>query len=210
MPCQHPLFDEIDAALADLVPREPVAFRGEWTRSTRRKYRDGSQLGTGSGPFVEIVDWRWRGALESLTPIAGLAFFVTMDALYWGKSAPASLIQPVEVSFAAYADYSPQRASFSANLGNAYLPGVAIDALADPVSTCTLASAPPTTGKITCLAQVDEAAFLALLVPGRFLRVGRNRLWRLRERFAATLPSNLQLLFTRRRSGTFPREKPPG
>src|SRR5688572_23387811 len=95
-------------------------------RSERRTYETASQTGTGSGPFVEVVDLRWGGTLTGTVPIAGIAFLVTTTELFWVKSMPAAATLPVHVSLHAYAGYSPEQATFTAGLGGAVLPGVPV------------------------------------------------------------------------------------
>ena len=198
----HPIFDELDGALADLVPRESVTLEGEWTRSTRRTYESEGQAGTGRGPFVEVVDLSWKGALASATPIAVVSFLTTSTGLYWTKSAPATLAQPVNLSLHAYSEYSPERATFSPNVGAAGLPGVVIRCRDHLARTCAISDVAPTTGRVSVLATTDDAAVLVLVVQAGLLKVGRNRLWRLRDELAPSLPSRSRSLLTRRRSGS--------
>jgi hypothetical protein len=198
----HPYFDELDASLRALVPNEPVDVLGEWLPSTRRTYQASGQSGTGAGPFVEVVDLRWHGTLTCSVPIAGIAFLVTAGELFWVKSAPAALTQPVEVSLHAYADYSARQATFIASLGGSILPGVPVGSGHDLARSCTLGPPRVTTGRVELLAQADQAAFVVLLIQGPFLEVGRKRLWRLREEFALSLPPRVREILTRRRTGT--------
>jgi hypothetical protein len=60
------------------------------------------------------------------------------------------------------------------------------------------------------LAQAETAAFVVLLIQGRFLKVGRQRLWRIREELASSLPQRLREILTRRRTGSIPWEPPAG
>jgi len=101
-----PLFEELDASLAALGPRTPVEITGEWLPVARRAYQRPNQKGSGDGPFVDVVDLRWRGTLACSAPIAGIAFLVTDAELFWSKSAPAEMSMAVDVSLHAYADYS--------------------------------------------------------------------------------------------------------
>ena len=105
----HPLLDQLDSSIRGLVPGKSVEFGGEWTTSSRRAYKSEAQIGTGAGPFVEVVDFRWRGALTSAGPFSGIAFLVTAQGLYWVKAAESSLSLPVHVSFRAYAEYTRGR-----------------------------------------------------------------------------------------------------
>ena len=74
-------------------------------------------------PVVEVVDFRWRGALTSARPFSGIAFLLTADNLYWAKAPEVSLTLPVDVSLHAYARYTAEGATFTARLGGAFLPG---------------------------------------------------------------------------------------
>jgi hypothetical protein len=123
---RHLLFDELDTSLAALIPQEPVEFIGSWFPSARRTYETVQQSGTGSGPFVDVVDLRWRGTLTCPAPIAGIGFLVTTTGLFWVKSTPAAVSLPVEISLHAYAEYSAGQATFTAGLGGAVLPGVPV------------------------------------------------------------------------------------
>src|SRR5918996_491787 len=99
---RHPLFDELDASLAALVPNEPVEFVGDWVPTTRRTYETAGQSGTGSGPFVDVIDLRWRGTLACAEPIAGVAFLVTAAELFWSKSRSVASSLEVQVSLHAH------------------------------------------------------------------------------------------------------------
>jgi hypothetical protein len=200
---RHPFFDELDASLAGLIPEEPVEFTGEWMRTERRTYQRAGQAGTGSGPFVDVVDQRWRGTLTGTVPIAGIAFLETNAELFWVKSSPAAAALPVDVSLHAYADYSPAQATFTAGLGGAGLPGVPVACGSDLAGSCTLGPHQCTTSRVVQLAQVDPtAAFAVLLIQGRFLKTGRGRLWRLREELSSSLPQRVREVLTRGRTGS--------
>jgi hypothetical protein len=201
---RHPFFDELDASLAGLIPEEPVEFTGEWMRTERRTYKTSGQTGTGDGPFVDVVDQRWRGTLTGTVPIAGIAFLVTNAELFWVKSSPAAAALPVDVSLHAYAGYSPAQATFTAGLGGAGLPGVPVACGPDLVGSCTLGPRKCTTSKVVELAQVDVTAFAVLLIQRLFLKTGRSRLWRLREELTSSLPPHVREVLTRRRSGSMP------
>src|SRR5262245_65143454 len=95
----HALIRKLAAAIEPLASQETVEISGEWSSSSRKTYTNKSQLGSGSGPFVEILDHRWRGVCECSVPLAGLGFMVTPRATYWIKSPPAVLNPMVEVSF---------------------------------------------------------------------------------------------------------------
>lgn len=199
---QHPIFDELDASLSVLMSKEPVEFAGNWLPSSRRTYQSARQSGTGSGPFVDVVDFKWHGTLTCSVPIAGIAFLATTDEVFWAKSVPATESLSVDVSLHAYADYLPERATFVAGIGNRFLPGIPVDCGRDLIAACELGRPDLTTARVERLAQVDVAAFVVLLMQGRFLKVGRHRLWHVREDIASSLPPRVREILTRRRSGT--------
>jgi hypothetical protein len=169
---QYPILSELAVSLADSVPHDPVDFRGEWGASTRRAYQREARLGTGSGPFVEVVDVRWIGALTSSAPIVGVAFLLTPEALFWSKSAPASLDQPVCISLHAYAEYSPQRATFATSVGGTYLPGIPVAVEGELRHACRLGASDQATGDIARLACIDEVSLVVLILPAASLKSG--------------------------------------
>lgn len=200
----HPLFDELDASLAALGPRIPVELTGEWLPFARRTYQRPSQKGSGDGPFVDVVDLRWRGTLACSAPIAGIAFLVTEGELFWSKSAPAEISMPVDVSLHAYADYSPELASVTASIGHAGLPGTTVPCRKDVAAACTVRQDPLTTFRVEPMAHAGETAFAVLLIEGQYLQVGRHRLWRVRDKLASSLPPHVREILTRGRSGSVP------
>lgn len=197
----HPFLDQLDLSLSGLIPAEPVELRGEWSQASRRTYRSGAQIGTGSGPFVDVVDLRWRGALTCDTAISGIAFLAVADTLYWVKASDASLSLAVGVSLHAYSGYTDQGATFAASLSDTRLPGVPVPGRVDLVEACALEPGVLTTGRVARVARASSAAFFVLLMPRSCLRFGRKRLWRLREELAAALPDAGRQLLTHRRTG---------
>lgn len=203
---RHPFFDELEASLAGLVTSEGVELSGSWQPTTRRTYEAASQSGTGSGPFTEVVDFRWRGQLSCAVPIAGVAFLATASGLFWSKTTPPASPQEVDVSLHAYADYSQGRATFTASIAGAVLPGIAVAFAGDPADVCTLRNTQLATAHVEPLAETEDAAFFCLLLPAPFLAIGRHRLWRVREEFTVSLPPRILEILTRRRSGSIPWE----
>jgi hypothetical protein len=208
---KYPLLNELDSSLSGVITSEPVAFAGAWQPSTRRTYRDPMQHGSGTGALVEVVDVQWTGSLTSAVPIVCVGFLLTRDLLFWIKSAPAAVSQPVTVSLSAYADHSLDRATFAldkatlvASVGGEYLPGVPVPCAGDLSQACTLGVAEQFTGHVSCLAGAHDVSFLALILPGSVVKVGRNRLWHLRDTFAPLLSLPVRELLTRRRSGSIP------
>lgn len=205
---KHPLLDELGSSLAGVIASEPVTFAGAWQPFTRRTYRDPGQYGSGTGPFVEVVDLRWTGSLTSTVPIVSVGFLLTRDMLFWVKSAPAAVSQPVTVSLSAYADHSLDKATFATGIGRAYLPGVPVPCVGDLSQACTLGAAEQFTGRVSCLAGADDVSFLALILPGSAVKVGRNHLWHLRGTLAPLLSLPVRELLTRRRTGSIPADAP--
>lgn len=207
---RHPFFDELEASLAGVVASEPVELSGSWLPTTRRTYTAESQSGTGSGPFADVVDFRWQGQLSCAVPIAGIAFLATASKLFWSKSTPPASPQELDVSLHAYADFSQGRATFIASIAGAVLPGIAVAFAGDPAAVRTLGNARLTTARVEPLAETEEAAFFALLLPAPSLKIGRHRLWRLREELTSSLPPRILEILTRRRSGSIPWESRRG
>ncbi len=197
----HPFLDQLDLSLSGVIPAEPVELRGEWSESARRTYRSGAQIGSGSGPFADVVDLRWRGALTCNAPISGIAFLAVADTLYWVKASEASPSLEVGVSLHAYSGYTDQRATFAARLADSRLPGVPVPVAADLIEACALEPGVLTTGRVARVARASSAAFFVLLMPRSCLMFGRKRLWRLREELAAALPEGARQLLIHRRTG---------
>lgn len=204
----HPLLDQLDSSVCDLVPGEAVEFGGEWTTSSRQAYKSEAQIGTGSGPFVQVIDFRFRGALTSAGPFSGIAFLLTADNLYWAKAPDVSLTLPVDVSLHAYAEYSAEGATFTARLAGAALPGAPLMGSADLAGACALGPNVLITSRVTCLARTNSAPFFVLLIPRGLLKMGRKRLWRLRDDVAASLPPGIRELLVHRRTGSIPNQPP--
>jgi hypothetical protein len=199
----HILLDRIDESLRDLVPPEAVALKGAWTPASRRTYTSAAQSGTGPGPAPDVVDLRWHGTLTASGPIGGIAFLLTAENLYWAKAAEVSPALPVDVSLHAYADHLIDRATFTARLAGAFLPGVPVSRNADLAQTCAIeAGAALTTGRVACLARTDATAFFVLLIQRGLLEIGRKRLWRIRDEIASSLAPGVRELLTRGRTGT--------
>lgn len=199
---QKPFFQLLDSSLSEVVPTLPAECRGEWSTNPRRVYASPTQLGSGDGPFADVVDVRWTGTLNASVDLSAIAFLSTAREIYWSKSPVVSPVLPIQISLTAYANYTPSGATFSASIAKAYLPGVPVAVGARLEEVCTLGPRLLTAGRVACLAQTNEAAFLAVLFPRALLKVGRNRLWRIRDDSARQLPSTVRELLTRRRAGT--------
>ena len=190
--------ENLFAPLTAVVPAEPVTVRGSWSTHPRKVYSDASQLGTGTGPFVEVVDSVWAGSFESAAPLAGIALMCTPGTAWWAKSNPAELNPCVRVSLTASSATTSERATFAGSFHSAFVPGVPVGG---GLANCRIGPENLVTGRPHVVAEVGEAAFVLLLLPGALLRTGRNRLWRVRDAVVSDLPSSLADLVTRRRAG---------
>lgn len=199
----YPLIQQLSSAIELLAPPEAVSITGEWSHSRRKSYMDASQLGSGMGPFVEIVDHRWRGSCACAVPLAGFGFMVTPTAAFWVKSPPATLNPMVQVSFHVWADYQPGQATFAANMLGSYLPAVPVASVESPAVACSLGPGNTTTGRAHTIASIDGVEFIAVFLPQPLLKVGRNRLWRFRSAYTPALPLDVQQ-FLQGRTGTLP------
>ena len=206
---KYPLLNELDSSLSEVIASEPVTFAGAWQPPTRRTDRQPD--GRGTEVLVEGIHVQWTGSLTSKVPIVSVGFLLTRDTLFWIKSAPAAVSQPVTVSLSAYADHSLDKATFALDqatfvpsVGGASLPGVPVPCVDDLSQACTLGVAEQVTGHVCCLASARNVSFLALILPGSVVKVGRNRLWHLRGTLAPLLSLPVRDLLTRRRSGSIP------
>lgn len=195
--------EEFDFALAKFVPPDVVALEGQWVLSRRRTYQS-EESRPGDGPFVEVLDMTWTGSLVGAKPLAALVVLTGPTAVHWVKSARVATGLPVHLSLHAYADHSPDVATFAASVGDAYLPAVPVAYMGTPTDTCEISTGPIVTGRMSLLASADRADILVLLIQAGLVRVGRNRLWRFRDEYAAMLPPRLREVLTRRRTGTMP------
>ena len=73
-----------------------------------------------------------------------------------------------------------------------FFPGIPVDCGRDLTAFCELGRPNLTTARVERLAQVDVAAFVVFLMQGRFLKLGRHRLWRVREEIASGLPPRVR------------------
>ena len=199
---RHPIFDELDVALDGVVRSEPVELAGAWLPASRRTAADAKQPGSGDSPFIDVIDWRWRGHLSCPTPIAAVAFLVTSGACFWSKSSPPKLQLAVEMSFHVYADQRHDRATFAAAVSGAVL-GAPVTWKNDPAATCQLAAPALRTARVETVAHTQDASLALLLLPAEVVKTGRHRLWRVRETVTVGLPAQSRELLTRRRAGSW-------
>ncbi len=186
-----------------LIPKEPVEVLGEWSTKTRKTYPSEKQIGSGIGPYVEVEDRRWHGILSCQRASSGIMFLLTASKVYWAKAPTVALTLSVEVSLHAYAGYAGDRATFTAGMGGAGLPGIPVAAPARLDDVCTRGPMTFSTGHVVTLAQTDSIAFVTIILPGSVLKMGRKHLWRLRDDVASLLATDIRELMTRRRSGDF-------
>lgn len=190
------------APLAAVVPAASVELRGTWSTSVRRTYEKANETGAGDGPLVEVVDARWNGTFESTVPITGLAVLYGPGGTRWVKAAPAMVSPAVGVSLHARPGYVRGLASFAAGFHSAGLPSATIACADDLTASCTLGATHAVTGRPHLVAESGGVAFVVVLIPGSGVKVGRSRLWHLREEMRASLPADLREILTRRRTGT--------
>ena len=149
-----------------------------------------------------MVDARWSGELSAELELSAIAFLATAREIFWAKAPVVAATLEVQITLSAYADSTPDRATFTASVGGAFLPGVPIGIEGRLEDVCALRPQFLTTGRVTCMAETKEASFLAVVLPREVLKMGRNHLWRVRDDLATRLPSTVRELLTRRRSGT--------
>ena len=142
------------------------------------------------------------GVVDAAVELGAIAFLSTPREIFWSKAPLVSRVLPIQISLSAYADYTSNSATLTANIGRAFLPGVPVAAGAHLEEVCTLGPRSMTAGRVACLAETNEAAILAVLFPRALLKVGRSHLWRIRDDSATRLPSTVRELLTRRRAGT--------
>ena len=195
------LLAPLEAALGDPAV---VQLTGAWTTRRGLSYADPSQLGSGAGPYVENVYATWAGDCVCEVPLVGVLFGVTPNQTSWIKTpplapAPASGPLPMRYDLRLAARVGDVRATFGASLGGAMVPGCPIAIDGDAVEAVTLSAAHTTTGRPHVFARSAEIAFVMLLFRATDTRTGRNRIWRLRERYADGLPEAARALVTRKR-----------
>src|SRR3989442_10974424 len=120
------IIHQLADAFTAMGPPHIIEISGAWSTSRRKVYQNPSQAGSGIGPYIEVVDARWRGTLKCDVPLAGFAFVDTPTQTSWVKSLPSEIDPEVEVSLHARAGCLPGRASFTGSLFGAVLPAVPI------------------------------------------------------------------------------------
>lgn len=197
-----PFIEDFFSPLAAVVPGEPAELRGEWSTSLRRIYENAIQVDSGVGPFVEVIDARWAGTFESSVPLTGIAMLYRSGG-WWAKASPATMNPGVQVSLHTRAGCVDGQASFAAGLHGVFLPTVPVTCGDDLSAACTFGSSHAVTGRPHLVAEIDGAAFIVVMLQGSVLKVGRNRLWHLRDELVSALPTDLRQLLARGRTGNF-------
>src|SRR5215468_5590285 len=188
--------------LATVVEAHEVSLRGEWSTSTEHTYAHASQLGTGEGPFVEVVNAHWRGVAQGPWPLAGLAFSATTEGVTWSRSERPAASPALEVSLHP-CPWESGTASLAFTFHGAILSGT-VPFRDRSLEVCTVREGPLVTGRIGWVSEAQGVNFGLVLLPGPALKVTRNGLWHLRDRLAVALPEPLRRLLTRGRSGFLP------
>ena len=186
--------------MRDVLPANPVRMSGAWTGKPQLRYASPEQAGTGEGPYVQTVDWRWEGTLESEGPFAGIALLAFDERFFWVKSDPPVLRASVSVSAFAWSG-RPEAVSFAGSFHGAFSGSVPVTLSEEPPTSVVIGSPSSSTGLLHVVAHIRDVWFGVVLLPGSAVKVGRNRLWHLREALASRLPPDLKQLMTRGRSG---------
>jgi len=116
-----------------------------------------------------------------------------------GASVPADRPQ-VSFSMTGRARH-PGSVSATGSFHGAYLPSLPVDIDEEAPAACILGDSAVKTGAPHFVVRVKSVAFAVVLLPASAKKVGRNRLWHLRETIAARLRPGLRVLLTRGRSG---------
>jgi hypothetical protein len=199
MACMLPARDYFQA-WPPIVAAEDARIGGAWTAKPQRRYASAKQSGTGEGPFIETVDWRWDGAFEAASSLVGLAMLVVDGRVYWAKSEPPAERPAVSFSAFGWAGCAGS-VYFTGSFHGTFLPAVPVEIGVAPPEACILGKLTAIVGVPHVVAQIGGVLFAVVLLPASAVRVGRNRLWRLREGIADGLPEGPRRLFTRGRSG---------
>ena len=142
-----------------------------------------------------------RTRIQSSSIITGIAMLHTPGGAWWVKASPATMNPAVHVSLHARAGNEAGKATFAAGLHGAVLPAVPVACNDDLTAACTFGSNHAVTGRPHVVAEIDGAAVIVVILQGSVLKVGRNRLWHLREELVSRLPTHLRELLARGRTG---------
>lgn len=198
----HPLLRQLDSCLSATVPARDVQLGGEWSTSVRRTYASEAASHTGSDSFVDVLDKRWRGTITSDRPLGVMAFLLHHGELHWAKSPEISSSVVVDVALHSYAEFHTDRATFASSVGGAMLPGVPVSVGGEPPGASIISDAVVTSGRVICLARITDAMLFAVLMPGELLKMGRKRVWHIRDAAPFDSVPALRALMTHGRTGT--------
>ena len=77
----------------------------------------------------------------------------------------------------------------------------------EPPTACLMGASATNTGTLHVVARIEGVAFAVLLLPASAVKIGRNRLWHLREDIVSRLPADQRGLLTGGRSGSLTRDE---
>lgn len=200
----HPLLEQLDSCLATIVDTREVRLTGQWSTSSRRTYASEAASRTGSESFVDVLDRRWHGSLVSEGAVGAIAFLLHDANLHWTKSPEISSTLAVEVSLHSYADFQADRATLATSVGGGWLPGVPVSLAGPATGAFIVADEILETGRVTGVARVTDTVLFVILLPGELLKMGRKRVWHLRDAAPFDSAPRLRKILTRGRSGTIP------
>jgi len=186
--------------LPEIVAADEARMTGGWGAKPQRRYASPKQTGTGEGPFIETIDWRWEGMFDGAAPLAGLVLLAAERRMFWVKSEPPTERPVVSFSVSGLAD-ATSSVSVTGSFHGAYLPSVPVEIGDEPPRACTVGQPRARAGVPHVVAQVQGIVLAVVLLPASAVEVGRNRLWHLREDVAIRLPPGPRDLLTRGRSG---------
>jgi hypothetical protein len=186
--------------LQEIVGTEEVQMSGAWNVKRQRRYASPTQSGTGEGPFIETFDWRWEGTFLGSSPLVGLALLSSARHTYWAKSAPPGSCPEVCVLVTGWVDASHQ-VSATGSFHGSGLPSIPVAIHDEPPVSCIIGASRGSVGIPHVVMRLEPLVFSVLLLPASAIKVGRKRLWHLREKLASGIPPSLRQILTRRRSG---------
>ncbi len=201
---EHLLLEQLDSCLGAADPVRDVQLTGQWSSSTRRTYTSDVASRPASAPFTDVVDVRWRGTLASDAPTGALALLLHHGDLHWSRSPVISSSLGVEISLHSYADFQVDRATFASSVDGAWLPGVPISVDGAATDACAINDGVVTIGRVVCLARTTDATLFAILLPGELLKMGRKRIWRVRDAAPFDHVPAVRQLMIHGRTGTHP------
>jgi hypothetical protein len=140
----------------------------------------------------------WEATLGEV--LAGVLFLRHSPAepWAWAKSAPPAPGPVLSITLSRWA--SERRCTFGAAFHRAARPAEALTLVAEPAASCRFAPS-LRIGRADVVARCAGAEVALLVLPPEPLRVGRSRLWRVRDELAGALPEEARAVLTRGRTG---------